>query len=199
MPYRAQQLQFAIASMCEIIALASLAIVEGTRTMVAVFTKDDWAMVFGPNGVAFISVLACSVLWVTWHRSQATARKDAIAREERERKLAAEREERERQAAADREEREEERRKNEDEAKERRHKELVQANDKSAESLKALTVEAIKAQMIVAAEQKTHANNVQLLSINVHNLCELLKKSPCLATMKLRDGTDITMSTDSRL
>lgn len=177
MPHRLPLISYTFANLCEFTALVSLAVLQGVHAVVNVLTEADWQKAFGPNGVAFVSVLATIILWGTFLRYQGQQRKDNIAREARE----------------------DARRDKEGEARERRHNDLIASNAKNAEDLKALTVESIKAQMIVANESKAHANNAQLLSINIHNLCELLKKSPCLATMKLRDEAEITISTDSRL
>lgn len=176
MPHRF--IAYTASNVCELIAFTALAFYQGGVTAVAVLTENDWGKVFGPNGVAFVSVIACIILWGTFITSQSRSRKDALAREERE----------------------EERRRLEDEARERRHLELVRTNKENADDLKGLTAEAIKAQLIAAAESKTLANNHQMLSINVHNLVEVIKKSPCLA-VHLRDleSTASEFPRDSRL
>ncbi len=166
------------ANICELSILGFLALFQGVKTGMAVIQDWDWSKVFGPNGVAFVSVIACTVIWGTLMRSQSQSRKDADNRMKRE---------------DAREKREEERRDREEESRERRNKDLVEATSVHAEQLKALTVDCIKSQLEAAHQMKTHANNAQHLSINVYNLCEIIKKSPCLAIMKLRDSHELTL------
>jgi len=199
MPHR-NIIAYAASNLLELFVFGSLTIYQGWLTVLGVLRESDWSKVFGPNGVAFCSVLACIVLWASFNKAQNRARKEALEREERDRKDALEKEERDRKDATEREKREDEKRRLEDEARERRHNELVKTNKENADDLKALTAEAIKAQLIAAGESKVLSSNHQMLSINVHNLVEVIRKSPCLAVnLRDEDYKIPGFSNDSRL
>jgi hypothetical protein len=174
MPHRLDAFTLTLSQICELALLGVLAVWQGGAALGTAIAKEDWKEITGPNGVAYISVLACIVLWWTFVSNQKQTRKDNLEREIKE----------------------DARIKAEDEAKERRHTEQLAASKAAADDVKALTVEAIKAQLIAAAEIKTHAANTQMLSMNVHELLQVVKKSPCLATHQLRDAPP---QPDSRL
>ena len=80
------------------------------------------------------------------------------------------------------------RRAKEEESRERRHVESITGNAKNADELKALTVESIKSNMMVAQAINNMDKGVRDLSLEVRDSCtetktliEVIKKSPCLA------------------
>lgn len=80
------------------------------------------------------------------------------------------------------------RRAKEEESRERRHVESITGNAKNADELKALTVENIKSNMMVAQAISNVDKSTRDLSLEVRDSCteaktliEIIKKSPCLA------------------
>lgn len=61
--------------------LCVLAVFNGARMVLASIPENDWSKISGPNGVAFVAVIAVIVLWGTFLRFQFLARKDAKERE----------------------------------------------------------------------------------------------------------------------
>lgn len=125
MPHRDPNIQAFFSHVVEGSVLGFLAIWQGLSAYAATISEQDWSKIFGPNGVAFVSVIAVVVLWSALlmfiHRSKKS--------EEQRRKE------------------ELEMRAKEDESRERRHKEIMEMQTKNAEDLKSLTAESIKANM----------------------------------------------------
>ena len=134
------------------ITLAGLAAWQGGQAVAVAISEQDWQKAFGPNGVAFVAVIAVVVLWgalLTFiHRSK----KDSELRRKEELEARA----------------------NEDAARERRHKEIMDLQNKNGSDLKDLTAESIKANMRGTFAVETLAKNLQALT------CDLADR-PCQA------------------
>ena len=125
MPHRHPELHSFFTHAAEGTLLGLLAVWQGAEAIAAAISEQDWQKAFGPNGVAFVSVVAVVVLWGALLAFIHRTKKD-------EEKRRAE---------------EIEARNREDEARERRHKEIMDLQNKNWTDLKELTAESIKAGM----------------------------------------------------
>ena len=121
--------------------LGLLALTNGVQYLVGVISESDWQRITGPHAFLFGLIIAVLVLWNSGRVREANEKK----RQERQEIL------------------ENERREKEEKARDDRHAELVKTQRENAESLKALTVESIK-----AVAKSTHA--IETLDRNIQRL-----------------------------
>ena len=152
MPHRIILANISPSNFFEGFLLYGVAIWKASATVFLSIADQDWSRLLGPQGLTVGLIFAVCVLWTNGILDRkAKEKRDAIA-----------------------DEKEDERRGKEEAARENRHAQLVATNKENAESLKALTVESIKAQA-----KATHA--VETMDKNIQRLTIELADRPCQA------------------
>jgi hypothetical protein len=139
------------------ILVCGLAIWKTSSAVFLAITDHDWSRLLGPQGFTVGLIFAVVVLW-------SNGVLDRRAKEKRE-------------AAA--QVKEDARREAEERAREKRHADLVTTNRDNAESLKALTVECVKAIGKNTNATEKMDRNIQLLTVE-------LSERPCQITSGLK-------------
>ena len=150
MPHRIITMSIPPNTILEGILICGLALWKTSSAVFLAIADQDWSRLLGPQGFTVGLIFAVVVLWSNGILDRrAKEKRDAVAQIK-----------------------EDERREKEESAREKRHADLVSTNKENADSLKALTVESIKAQ-----GKATHA--VETMDRNIQRLTVELSERPC--------------------